>query len=174
MSAFDLAEWTTLVPEVRYGGNAMALPQQLRLLLVLLVFAVSLLPNRRFSWGWVACGVVALAGVVALLPPFEYFIDPGTGFRADVNYNQLMTLALIALGAAVLGLSGLLWRFRRIIFLLLVGGAIILALNSSSEALGYFNRYASAQMGIGVAVFCLGMGLAGVIYLVWESKEGAD
>jgi len=173
MSAFDLAEWTTLVPEVRYGGNAMALPQQLRLLLVLMIFAVSLLPNRRFSWSWFTCAGIALAGVIALLPPFEYFIDPSTGFREDVNYNQLMTLALIALACATLGLSGLLSKLRRIVFPLLSALTVILALITSAEALVYLNRYAPAQMGIGVTVFCLAISLVGLAFLGSESKEGA-
>lgn len=171
-SAFDLAEWTTLVPEVRYGGNAMALPQNLRLLVVLLMFAMSLLPNRRFSMGWFACALIGLAGFVGLLPPFEYFIDPRTGFRGDSNYNQLMTLALIGLGAVILGLSGLLWRFKRIVIPLLVVGMVLLALSSATESLSYLNRYVPAQTGIGVGVFCSGLLLTGLTLFLRESKEG--
>gem|GEM_PF-1751550 len=172
MSAFDLAEWTTLVPEVRYGGNAMALPQQLRLLMVLMVFAVSMLPNRRFSWGWFAALLVVLAGIIALLPPFEYFIDPGSGFRGDVNYNQLMTLALIAAGLGVIGLSGWLLRLRRILLPITAVALVILALSALSDSLMYLNRYVSAQTGLGVIVFCGAVALVGLISVLPESKKG--
>lgn len=173
MSAFDLAEWTTIVPEVRYGGNAMTLPYNLRLLMVMLIAMMSLLPQRRFSWGWFSCVALALAAVIGLLPPFEYFIDPGTGFREDVNYNQLMNVALIGLGVAAVGLSGFVWGFKRIIFPLVIAVAIMLALSASGEALGYMRRYIpDVQIGLGVLLFCGCLGLLGASFIVWESKEG--
>jgi hypothetical protein len=171
LSAFDLAEWTTIVPEVRYGGNAMTLPYNLRLLVVIMVFAVSLIPKGRFSLGWFICAGLVLAGVIGLLPPFEYFIDSGTGFRGDSNYNQLMSLAWMALVVGLLGLSGLLSRFRRYIMPISGFVGITFALLASSEALTFLNRYLTAQMGNGVAVFCVGLGLMSLSFFWWESKE---
>lgn len=171
-SAFDLAEWTTIIPEVRYGGNAMTLPYHLRLLVVVLIGLVSLLPRRRFQSGWWWCAAIALAGVIGLLPPFEYFIDPGTGFRGDPNYNQLMSVAWTGLAVALIGLSGVLSRIQRVV---LLGGAlfgVILALVAMNEATLYANRYIVTQTGVGGWVFCAGLMLAGGVAWLWRKPKG--
>jgi len=99
-SAYDLAEWTSLIPGVRYGVEPMAVPGQLRAVLISLTLLVVLLPARRKSTFGVVSAVAAIALVVAQLPPLEYFM--GAGFRADVNYGQQFTFSLLALIGATL------------------------------------------------------------------------
>lgn len=99
-SAYDLAEWTSLIPSVRYGPAPMAVPGQLRSVLIAVTLLVALAPSRRRSWA----GVLALAAgfglIAAQLPPLEYFI--GVGFAEDVNYGQQFTFTVLSLIGGVL------------------------------------------------------------------------
>src|SRR5690606_21686072 len=47
LTAYDLAEWSSLVPGVRYGAQPMVLPGLLRAQLIFMAAIVALLPARR-------------------------------------------------------------------------------------------------------------------------------
>lgn len=149
LTGYDLAEWSSLVPGVRYGEQPMLVPGLLRAQLLFLSALVALIPLRRGSWFWLLCGVASLVLVVAQLPPFEYFLEES--WRVDVNYGQQVTLALLALLDALVC-----WLMprrlpRRVALLVLAAGGIITALAGASQALGLVARYdVPAVLGIGV------------------------
>lgn len=95
LTGYDLAEWTSLVPGIRYGEQPMLVPGLLRSQLLFLTVAITLLPSRRRSVFWWFCGLIALFLVIAQLPPIEYFLDQG--WQLDVNYGQQTTLAILSL-----------------------------------------------------------------------------
>jgi len=99
-SAYDLAEWTSLIPGVRYGAEPMAAPGQLRAVLIVFTLLIALLPRRRRSAAGALSAAAALALVIAQLPPLEYFMD--AGFHADVNYGQQFTFSVLSLIGAAL------------------------------------------------------------------------
>lgn len=170
LSAFDFAEWLTIVPAVRFGEDAMQTPLYLRLLPALLMFVLTLLPSRRFSLNWwLTLPAVGLM-VVGLLPPPEYFLDPST--RPDTNYEQLVMVALIALGLSAVGLSGVLWRFRRTLIPLVLALSVVLAWFATQRADGYIDAYLPASVSAlpFIAWALLGAALA----LLWpENKPDA-
>lgn len=130
LGAYDLAEWASLHPAARAQG--LITPLLLRLIPVLLVWILTLHAGaRRFSqlW-WLAAGTLLLSAV-ALLPPIEFF----TQFRDDANYQQQFMLAALAFIGGLIGLSGLVGRFRVAMSLLLAGGAGVLSIVGLMQAL---------------------------------------
>jgi hypothetical protein len=159
LNGYDLAEWSSLVPGVRYGAQPMVVPGLLRAQLIFAAAIVALLPTRRGSWLWWICGAGALALVVALLPPFEYFLEES--WRTDVNYGQQVTLALLALFNA--GVSWMMprGRQRQLVLIVMATAGIVTAIAGASQAVGLAAGYdVPATIGIGVVGYVAA--LAGV------------
>jgi hypothetical protein len=159
LNGYDLAEWSSLVPGVRYGAQPMVVPGLLRAQLIFAAAIVALLPTRRGSWLWWICGAGALALVVAILPPFEYFLEES--WRTDVNYGQQVTLALLALFNA--GVSWMMprGRQRQLVLIVMATAGIITAITGASQAVGLAAGYdVPATIGIGVVGYVAA--LAGV------------
>ena len=110
---------------------------------------ITLLPIRRGSWLWWICGGVALALIAALLPPFEYFLEES--WRADVNYGQQVTFALLAfVDAAICWIMPRAWP-RRLALILFAAAGIITAIAGASHAVDLAAGYEiPATIGIGV------------------------
>jgi hypothetical protein len=159
LNGYDLAEWSSLVPGVRYGAQPMVVPGLLRAQLVFAAAIVTLLPTRRGSWLWWTCGAGALALVIALLPPFEYFLEES--WRTDVNYGQQVTFALLALFNA--GVSWMLprGRQRQLALIVMAIAGIVTAIAGTSQAVGLAAGYdLPATIGMGVVGYVAA--LAGV------------
>lgn len=70
---------------------------------------------RRFrspSW-WLTCALIIVA-TVALLPPLEFITDAAA--RADVNYRQQFTVAVLTASGGVALLIGLPHRWRMFVW----------------------------------------------------------
>jgi hypothetical protein len=98
VNLYDLAEWASLVPSVRYGENPMLAPGLLRVTpgLIALLIALS---ATRYRHPLIRLGIIGfcLLIVIGLLPPFDFY----RGQSADVNYSQQFRIA-IGSGVAVL------------------------------------------------------------------------
>jgi hypothetical protein len=165
LNGYDLAEWSSLVPGVRYGGQPMVVPGLLRAQLIFAAAIVALLPARRGSWAWLACGAGALALAGALLPPFEYFLEES--WRADVNYGQQVTFALLAVfDAAVCWSLPRGWQ-RRAALLAFAAAAIVTAIAGATEAVGLAAGFGiPASIGFGVGVYIAAMAGIGVVAVI--------
>ncbi|NJL56865.1 hypothetical protein HC928_18215 [bacterium] len=82
------------------------------LLVWMLVCAEDGRPLRSQSW-W-ATALLALLGVVTLLPPLEFVSDVNA--RGDANYQQQFIIALAALVGGLTGLSGILHRWANLLW----------------------------------------------------------
>lgn len=103
MNAYDLAEWSSLHPDVRAASPPFLTTLFLRLPLMCIAVLIGWLTPRLprglpRTMGGLAVGLIA----VALLPPFEFL----TVARDDANYRQQFMLALLAFFGGGLGLTG--------------------------------------------------------------------
>lgn len=129
-NAYDLAEWSSLHPAARAESPALltALLLRLPLACIALMLAFSAPPDTQ---GRLMFGLGALLLAAALLPPLEFVRAPD-----DPNYRQQFMLAVVALIGSLVGLSGVLRRWGRVIAVLaLVTGA-------AASAVGLARGYA--------------------------------
>lgn len=148
LTAYDLAEWTSLYPQVRFGEPALWQPFFLRFSPALLTWIVVAGLNSQRGSGvwWAALGGVGLMSV-ALLPPVEFVFNTG-----DPNYRQQFLIAVLTLvaGVALLALPISL-RIRRVMVVVGIVALIVVSLagwHSSVELLRGLQL--SAEVGAGV------------------------
>jgi hypothetical protein len=162
LNGYDLAEWSSLVPGVRYGDQPMVVPGLLRAQLLFVAALAALLPTRRGSLLWWICGALALAVVIALLPPFEYFLEES--WRADVNYGQQVTFALLALFNAAICWVLPRGPQRRLALIVVALAGIVTAITGATHAVGLAAGYdVPATIGPGVVGYVAA--LAGVAFI---------
>lgn len=150
LNGYDLAEWSSLVPGVRYGAQPMVVPGLLRAQFIFMAAIITLLPTRHGTWLWWACGAAGLAVVIALLPPFEYFLEES--WRGDVNYGQQVTFALLALFNAAICWVLPRGRQRRLALIAMAAAGIVTAVAGVTHAVGLAAGYdIPATIGMGVA-----------------------
>lgn len=166
---FDLAEWTSLMPEIRNGPVVLLPSLLLRGSVALLAVAIWLMAisqqNRRHVDYLQA--TVAICLVVILLPPADFYLTA----RNDSNYRQQFWIALAALGiivVAVTSRSRLATWLPRMAAVTLVVGAIcaiagLITSTSLSRILGV-----SMRLGAGAILYVLGSLVAGAC-LIWLS-----
>jgi hypothetical protein len=155
-NGYELAEWTSLHPAVRGAEPPLLTSLLLRLPLVCLALVVAFTTRRGILPLIVVLGVVA-----ALLPPelIQATDNP--------NSRQQGALALITLVGGLLGLSGVLRRFRRWVA---VSAALVGALASSfgllqsAELMRGFSLPAHAGIG-GIALIAAFGVLVGILAL---------
>lgn len=135
--AYDLAEWTSLHPAVRFVEPALVMTFQLRLVPALLVIGLAAWTSlHRGSGLWWLAGLAVLIVAASLLPPFEFITNTG-----DPNYRQQFSVALIALVGGLTSWSGLLGRHSRWITLTAASGALICAAVGLTQALTLFEGF---------------------------------
>ena len=144
--AYDLAEWTSLHPAVRFVEPGLVMTLLLRLVPALLVIGLSAWASlHRGSGLWWLAGLVVLIAAAGLLPPFEFIANTG-----DPNYRQQFIVALVALIGGLVAWSGLLRRHSRWITLGAAVGALICAAVGLSQALTLFDGFRlDAAAGVG-------------------------
>ena len=157
LGAYDLAEWAGLHPLIRISDPPRLVSLYLRALPVLLVALISFnAPKPLFkSLGWWFSLGFVIVTILALLPPLEYFTDGNA--RRDPNYQQHFQLVLASLSIGLIGLSGLLRRFRRFLNTItaMIGiGIIFKALGDIIDAMEWSGLNVSVGIG-GILMFTL-------------------
>jgi hypothetical protein len=105
LSAYDLAEWLSLHPATHPDRiPSLALRSQL-LIVTLLITWSTCKPVLTYSWWFrlIALGIL----IIAQLPPPEFLAWTG-----DLNQRQQAILAVLSLIAGIIGLTGILQRFK--------------------------------------------------------------
>lgn len=87
MGAYDLAEWTSLVPSVRQASPLLWPVLALRLPLAIIGIVLSTnISKNCLTWGM----LFLILTVITLFPPLEFF----TIYRDDMNYRQQFAIAV--------------------------------------------------------------------------------
>jgi hypothetical protein len=170
LNGYDLAEWSSLVPGVRYGAQPMVVPGLLRAQLIFAAAIMALLPTRRGSWMWWIFGACALALAIALLPPFEYFLEES--WRTDVNYGQQVTFALLALINATICWVMPRGRPQRLALIVVAISGIVTAVAGVSQAVGLAAGYSMpATIGMGVVGYVAALAGAATTSFIQRKRE---
>lgn len=159
-NAYDLAEWSSLHPAARAESPALltALLLRLPLACIALMLSFSAPADTR---GRLICGLGALLLAAALLPPLEFV-------RAfdDLNYRQQFMLAAVALIGSLIGLSGVLRRWSRVV------AVLALVIGAAASAAGLARGYAlftaiqiEVTIGAGGVLLTLLFGLAALVVM---------
>jgi hypothetical protein len=170
LGAYDLAEWSSLHPEVRTSAPWLLTTLLLRLPLIMLGWITALAAPERRSPGWWLHSTVVVALLVALLPPLEFLNAP-----ADVNYRQQAILAAMLLAGSLAGLFVLphgQWRLYAISgFSFIAVSSAIIGLAQSANLLSQFNLDVEIGLGIILLGGCLTLtaGLAVRLANWWDS-----
>ncbi len=100
VNVYDLAEWMSLVPRVRFGEPPLLTPGLMRLVPALLavVLCVSAQETKRRGLRWLL-RALALQLCIGLLPPVEFL----RGQLGDPNYRQQAVIAILS-GLCVLAM----------------------------------------------------------------------
>lgn len=149
LSAFDLAEWASLIPAQRATSPPLLAPLLLRLQLVMLCLILGTVADSRAKAATAAIAILLLA--VAQLPPFEYVYDIN-----NLNYRQQFFLAVASL---IGGFAAIPLRQQRLVTLAtivlpIVGLVTSIAGLTQTEAL-YRQFQLGATIGAGIVILSL-------------------
>ncbi|NPV67207.1 MAG: hypothetical protein HPY64_08695 [Anaerolineae bacterium] len=154
---FDLAEWTSLVPEIRNRPVALLPSLLLRSSVALLAVAIWLAAVGRQDHHQVTCiqGAIAVCLTLMLLPPADFFLTA----QEDPNYRQQFWIALVAVGimvAAIVSRPRLAaWIPRLAAVALFLGAACAIAGLIASAPLTT-TLGVSMRLGAGIFLYVLG------------------
>ena len=166
--AYDLAEWTSIVPSVR-ADSLLLTPLLLRIPLACIALYLVLSDTRRSTLWLRIVGLMLL--VMALLPPLEYF----TSASGDANYQQLFLLALatLVLGAIAAFLTTALdTRTALRISLAPLVVAAISATMGLARALPVMQSFnVNAQVGVGIGLFVLVSAVCALWTFRWHASH---
>lgn len=167
-NGYDLAEWASVNPSTHNTTPQLLPSLLLRMQLTLLTLIIAAQAGKPFkSLLWWLCAGLAAALTVAQLPPFEFF----TIARSDGNYGQQFTLCLITLIGSIIGLSGIVYRWRVPIGIGLGLVGIITSIAGYAQALQLmlgFNLGSTIGLGVIVLVVCYGL-LLGAMW--WGKRD---
>ena len=147
LSAYDFAEFLAKRPfdDTSYY-TILALRGQLLLITALLAFSTH---RPYFTKHWwmrcIACGIL----IIAQLPPLTFISNTG-----DVNQQQQMLLTIGSLIVVAIGLSGIFWKNRHLIRIVIgIAGVItvIYSLNNAPDMMAGYGLPANIGFG-GVAL----------------------
>ncbi|PJF25409.1 MAG: hypothetical protein CUN53_12950, partial [Phototrophicales bacterium] len=131
--AYDLAEWTTLIPASSVETPSLLTAFLLRLPLVCLGVISAVLSLQLRGWGQVAFVFIWIALAAANLPPFEFL-----SFSDNPNYRQQAALAGLTFAA---GVTVMLPFAKRAIRLEWIGAAAA-AVGAAAALIGLARGYA--------------------------------
>ena len=166
LGANDLAEWASIHPHTHIENPSLLTSLLLRLPLACLALIVSFsTPTSVFkSHGWWLGALLVIVIAVALMPPLELL----TSARGNASYLQQITLVACVMFGGILGLSGLLskWRWMAVVIVSLVGIiSVIAGLRSTYKLMSDFRL--PVQIGLGGV--CFAAILIVVIITTWIS-----
>jgi hypothetical protein len=162
-NAIDLAEWSTFLPEVRFGGLRV-MPDLLRLAVTLasvaLAVAAGSLENRWLRW---ALRLVAILPGIVLLPPYPHLLQ----LWWSESYGLRFIAAAVGLSALLVGgLSDHLpaWAHRALLIGLSLA-AVALGLRAFLVLRAQFAAYypEPVLLGRGVLMFLAGLLIAALL-----------
>lgn len=146
LGAYDLAEWVSLRPDL---DTSLLLRSQL--LVLTLIFAF-LIPKARFTLIWWIGTIIALALVIAQLPPLDFFRSAS----GDPNYQQQFVLAVGSFIGVGIILTGVFEKFRSVIIPILSGIGLIAAFFGIMSATSHLDQFSiSVEIGFGFRLLVL-------------------
>lgn len=149
LSAFDLAEWGSLLPAQRATSPPLLASLLLRLQPVMLCLILGAVADSRAKTAIAAIAILLLA--VAQLPPFEYVYDIN-----NMNYRQQFFLAIASL---IGGLAAIPLRRQRLVALaaivLPIVGLVTSALGLAQAEALYRQFQLGASSGAGIVILSL-------------------
>jgi hypothetical protein len=171
-SAYDLAEWVSIMPLAR-AESLLLTPLLLRIPLVCIAIVIAFSDESRSTLWLRLLGLFILA--IALLPPLEYF----TIATGDANYQQsfLLSVAVLIVGgiAAVL-VEKLNTRIVIILRVVVLLAALFTGGAGLANALPLLRSFGlDAQVGIGALGFTL-VCITGIAWTLTRRAQtaGAD
>ncbi len=159
LNAYDLAEWSGLIPEVRGSSIPLVPPLLLRLLLFLMTLWFGQIPTLPSGLRL----IITLGIAAALLPPPEFFAG---GFR-DPNFRQQFTLAVLTTLASSLIYLPLPAQWRAALRRIAIVSLILISSAGWVINIRLLRQYqSSVQFGFGGGLLIGLVVLAGI----WELK----
>lgn len=157
MGAYDLAEWSSLIPSVRQSAPFLwsVLALRVPLAIIGVIFSIITAKNRR-TWAI----AILLLTAIALLPPLEFF----TIYRDDVNYRQQFIIAVCTLfiGSVSILQQGQ-SKLRLLIIILCTGGCIACGIGMTQAY--WFMQDFKLPVTIGLGGFMTIIGLLAIAML---------
>ncbi len=142
LNAYDLAEWSSLHPAVRFASPPLLVTFALRSPLLWISILIAFAPQTSRWLRFLAL----LAVTAVLLPPPEFF----SSSLDDPNYRQMLLLSGAALIAGIVGITYRGQRWRTVAQLLAIGGIIIASLIGLVAAVALMREFIlPAQIGPG-------------------------
>lgn len=174
MTAFDLAEWTSLHPVSRNASPPFvaALLLRLQILLCLWIFVIcsAMVSRNRFASRSAMIGLSAFISALAfvsVLPPLEFFQD-----FADGNYRQQFVLAVILVAGALICWTST-WRGWHGPFIVVISaGGLVSAAISMSSAMALLETFSfGEQYGAGFMLYSGFMGALAFTALLKQARQ---
>jgi hypothetical protein len=113
LGGYDLTEWLSLHPATHPSRIPTLLLRGQLLILTLIIAWTAKKPLFTNGW-WLRCVVIGLL-VVAQLPPPEFL-----SWIGDQNQQQQALLAILSLTGGIIGLTGILHRFRHYLLVAII------------------------------------------------------
>jgi hypothetical protein len=165
LTAYDLAEWLSLLPSQRTDSIPLLASLLFRIHLVIVV--VCLLTMRRYfahGFSQIILGVAFLL-VIAQLPPLEFLAN-----RNDINYQQQFFLASISLCFIVVSFFS--DYAKTIIYVVLLFGILALVV-AIPNAQSLMNAY-RLNTSLGFGSLLLGITYIAMFLWFWQQKRGSS
>lgn len=151
LHAYDLAEWTSLHPQVRGVEPILMTTALLRIPMLCLAIILALMSSQK-NLEWLRIIVLLIA--VGLLPPLEFVRQ-----LDNANYRQQFlwsTLTIISIGVSFLPAIRVYWKWiaTSLAFISIISGIVGLY-----QAMGFMQAFMMpANLGIGGVVWVISMG----------------
>ncbi len=170
-NAFDFAEWSTYLNDVRYGDMT-AMPDVLRLAVGLCVIAMAV-GVAAFEDVWLRWGlrVVGLLPALVLLPPYP---DLMKLWFSESYGRRFGVVSIIVVGVALTALTDRLsWSVRRLVMIGLSGLAIVSGLWAFLTLVQPFQHHYAHPIypGWGAVVFFAGLVSAIVVHIIKSERK---
>ncbi|MCA0453060.1 MAG: hypothetical protein LCI00_03705 [Chloroflexi bacterium] len=151
MGAYDLAEWSSLVPSVRQTAPFLWISLALRLPLAIIGFLLSIvLSIKNFRIAVAALVIMS----IALLPPLEFF----TTYHDDPNYRQQFIIAASTLLIGIASIKRSLNTKKWLVILFSILGTIA-GIVGMSQGWSLMQNY-KLPMSIGIGMVATTVGFA--------------
>ena len=173
-NAFDFAEWSTYLNDVRYGDLTL-MPDVFRLAVGLCVIAMAVSVGA-FEKLWLRWGlrVIGLLPALVLLPPYPDLLKL---WFSESYGRRFGVVSIIVVGVALTILSDKLpWKVRRLVMIGLSGLAVISGLWAFLTLVKPFQHHYAHTIypGWGAAAFFTGLLAAIIIQIVCQFRGNEE
>lgn len=165
IGAYDIAELLTKRP---FDDTTYYTTLTLRGQLVFMAWLIAFGVNRPlFTLRWWIHGIFALVLVVAQLPPLTFITNAG-----DANQQQQALLAVISLVGVIIGMTGIVWKYRypvRVVIALAGIATTVYAVINALDIIDDYGLPANIGMGaIGLVIVYVILGIATLFQ--WQAE----